>query len=132
MPCLRAHHESVERQYSDEALLDDLGRIWGLCGTERLSVAQYRAHGGQHSVSTYLARWGSWAMATELAAQEWPQVARQGERKRRTCLRCGRLFLSDGPHLRRCGTCRDWVASSATPEPIHPLQTGWVRDGWQH
>ena len=137
MSGVRAHHKvKVAPQFSDDALLDELAQIWGLCGTERLTVAQYRAHGGQHSVSTYLSRFGSWAMATMLAAQERPQVAQLGQRKRRTCLApdCGRIFASDGPHHRICSRhekSRHDQAQGGAPVRQGTLRVPVERDGWR-
>ena len=31
-----AHHNAIAPQFSDSALLEDLVRVWELCGTERL------------------------------------------------------------------------------------------------
>jgi hypothetical protein len=45
--------------------------------------------------------------------------------KRRSCLRCDREFLSEGPHHRLCQTCRQVIAASPSPEeeysvvPLH-------------
>ena len=40
---------------------------------------------------------------------------------RRACLRCDRLFQSEGPHHRLCQTCREYLAESPTPEEEYSL-----------
>lgn len=41
--------------------------------------------------------------------------------KRRDCLRCDRVFLSEGPHNRLCQACREFLAASPTPAEEYPL-----------
>ena len=41
--------------------------------------------------------------------------------KRRECLRCERMFLSEGPHNRLCQSCREFLAASPTPAEEYPL-----------
>lgn len=130
----RAHHKSVEPQFSDADLLDELREVWGRAGTERLSVAQYRAHGGRHSISTYLGRFGSWAMATALAAQEQPQAAQQGQKQRRTCLVCDRMFESRDAGHRVCdrhAASRHEQAQGGSPLRQGTLRVPVERDGWR-
>jgi hypothetical protein len=43
------------------------------------------------------------------------------QRKRRTCLRCDKLFWSLSPAHRICKQCRDVVRLESTPEPIYSL-----------
>jgi hypothetical protein len=41
--------------------------------------------------------------------------------KRRDCLRCDRVFLSEGAHNRLCQSCREFLAASPTPAEEYPL-----------
>ena len=46
--------------------------------------------------------------------------------KRRSCLRCDREFLSEGPHHRLCHTCRQVIAAS--PSPVEEYSVVPLRD----
>lgn len=46
---------------------------------------------------------------------------RRTKLKRRACLRCDRVFLSEGPHHRLCQDCREFLAASPTPMEEYPL-----------
>jgi hypothetical protein len=43
------------------------------------------------------------------------------DRKERSCLRCDRVFLSEGPHNRLCESCRALLDTSPTPSPEYSL-----------
>ena len=57
--------------------------------------------------------------------------SRKPRPKRRDCLRCDRVFLSDGPGHRLCAVCHERLRGDPTPEPLGRLATGWQRDGWR-
>jgi hypothetical protein len=41
--------------------------------------------------------------------------------KERACLRCDRVFLSEGPHNRLCDVCRALLDAAPTPSPEYSL-----------
>lgn len=117
---------------SREALLADLRRVYTL--TRSTTSHVYQAL-GSHSVSSVYAHFPSWRAFVEAAGLPLPWQTRGVPRDRlsppassshtdelgpsgrelwratrarravRTCLRCERRFLSDGPHNRRCRLC---------------------------
>jgi hypothetical protein len=57
-------------------------------------------------------------------------VQRHGERsrkrveaKRRSCLRCDKVFLSVGVQNRLCESCRQFLAAAPSPVEEHPLRS---------
>src|SRR5215510_11922774 len=79
-------------------------------------------HGGYWQFETqgsYSCRWED-KMARAVRAHSKP--SRRGMKpKRRECLRCERMFLSEGPHNRLCQSCREFLAASPTPAEEYPL-----------
>ncbi len=58
----------------------------------------------------------------ERVLRGYSKVSRKTRRvKRRACLRCDRMFLSEGPHNRLCQACREFLAASPTPADEYPL-----------
>ena len=47
-----------------------------------------------------------------------PPVRVNSQRKRRTCLMCGREFMSDGPGYRRCDRCDRLIERSPSAVPV--------------
>src|SRR5919109_3004400 len=90
---------------------------------KRLSHASPRnEHGGHWQLveqESHSCRWED-KMARAVRAHSKP--SRRGMKpKRRECLRCERMFLSEGPHNRLCQSCREFLAASPTPaEPPPP------------
>jgi hypothetical protein len=41
--------------------------------------------------------------------------------KQRSCLRCDRVFASEGAHNRMCESCRHFLADSASPAEEYSL-----------
>jgi hypothetical protein len=41
--------------------------------------------------------------------------------KKRICLRCDQVFLSEGPYNRLCQACREYLKALPTPEEEHSL-----------
>jgi len=41
--------------------------------------------------------------------------------KQRPCLRCDRMFQSEGPHNRLCQACREFIAAAPSPMEEYPL-----------
>ncbi len=51
------------------------------------------------------------ALSTQaLAEMKREKLERAARRKRRPCITCGGVFLSDGPHHRMCKGCRAWAS----------------------
>jgi len=46
-------------------------------------------------------------------------LRRRGQR--RPCLRCDRVFVSQGAHHRLCHTCRAYLAQHPSPEPLYTI-----------
>jgi hypothetical protein len=46
--------------------------------------------------------------------------------KRRRCLRCDRVFASEGAHHRLCRTCRQVLDYGPSPTPTYRLR--WARE----
>jgi hypothetical protein len=53
---------------------------------------------------------------------EWDSLSSRTVAKRRACLRCKRIFLSEGAHHRLCGACRTLLATMPTPAEEYPLR----------
>lgn len=121
----------MRRPCSRDAILADLRRVYALTG----STTSYSYHAlGAHATSTVYAHFPSWRAFVEAAGlpltrrsthphrdrSDLGPSTRELERARRarqtvrTCLRCERRFLSDGPHNRRCDLCTSMVERCPT------------------
>jgi 5-methylcytosine-specific restriction endonuclease McrA len=60
-------------------------------------------------------------MARAIRGYSKPSRRGAAKLKRRSCLRCDRMFLSEGPHNRLCQSCREFLAASPTPAEEYPL-----------
>jgi hypothetical protein len=56
------------------------------------------------------------------ASNERDSPPSQTVAKRRACLRCNRMFLSEGAHHRLCEACRGSLATMPTPPEEYPLR----------
>jgi hypothetical protein len=78
-----------------------------------------RGHWQLDEQESYSCRWED-KMARAVRAHSKPS-RRAMKPKRRQCLRCERMFLSEGPHNRLCQSCREFLAASPTPAEEYPL-----------
>jgi len=63
----------------------------------------YAIFRGAEQVSGF---YGQYALADERRLRMVADEARKARSRTRKCLRCGVLFLSEGPHHRMCDGCR--------------------------
>lgn len=98
-------------------LLEELRRILALADDEPLTIRRYYALGGIYSHTSLINRCGSWARAKADArgAATEDSVTEEGQTKR-PCLRCDRLFWSEGNWNRLCEDCGEAVKADESAD----------------